>query len=62
MALNYEQVNMKISPGAYEKLIAIKKVLEAAEQRQVTYSEVIDRLAALWTQEFKIATAEQAQP
>lgn len=46
----HPQINLKVSPLTQAELIAIKKLLEADKQRQVSYSETIDELALAWRQ------------
>ena len=41
-------LTLKVSPPAYQRLTVIKDQLERREVRQVTYSEVLTRLADLW--------------
>lgn len=39
---------MRVSLTAWEKLTEVKRAMQAESDRQVTYSEVITRLAALY--------------
>jgi hypothetical protein len=46
--MGFDQLVVRVSRPAYERLTAIKRGLTRDEDRQVTYSEAIDRMAELW--------------
>lgn len=43
-----EQVTLKVSPLAYQELTRVKQEMTTDSTRQVTYSEVIERLATMF--------------
>jgi hypothetical protein len=44
----FEQATIRCAPTTWRKIAAIKQEMEEADERSVTYSELLDRLAAMW--------------
>lgn len=44
----WQQLVIKVSPDTHRQVTRIKQILEDRKQRQVTYNEVLDELAATW--------------
>lgn len=43
--MRYPNITMKINPPVYQRVTAIKQAMEAELQRQVSYSEALDKMA-----------------
>lgn len=44
----FDQVPIRVSTATHRRVTAVKQLMEAAEQRQVTYSECVDLLVRHW--------------